>query len=311
MPLHTDCRPNSFEDFFGNRQVIDSLSAIIKRPVEKRPHSYLFTGPPGCGKTTLARIMAYELGCQDRDLVERNTADDRSIAGVRNILRKMRLKSFSKGNRGWILDECHMLGVGGGSEKNEAQNAILKALEEPPEHVYFFLCTTDPQRLLKAIRSRCTEFEVGTLTQKQMQQLLIKSAGTVGKEIPTEVLEQIARDSQGHPRDALTILDKIIDLPEKQMLRAAKQSGQIETQAFDLCKALIGRKSWKVISGILNGLEKEEPEGVRRLVIDYASKVLLSGNEQAFLVLDSFREPFYNTGRAGLILACYESVMEG
>jgi DNA polymerase-3 subunit gamma/tau len=239
------------------------------------------------------------VNCTEHDLKEMNSADFRGIESIRDILRKMRLKSLLGGScRGWIFDEVHQL-------TNDAQSAILKALEEPPEHVYFFLCTTDPQKLLKTIRSRCSTFEVSTLSDKQMVAFL----GTVADQVPAEVLEQIAKDSQGHPREALTILEKVIGLPERQMLRAAKQSLNSEAQAIDLCRALIQGKSWKAISEIIKGLDKEEPEGVRRLVIDYASKVLLSdGNPQAYLVWSAFREPFYNTGRSGLIGACYEAL---
>lgn len=301
MPFHTDFRPPTLEEFAGNRSTVDSLQALLKKA--NRPRAYFFSGPAGCGKTTLARIMAKAVGCADVDYKEQNAADFRGIDSIRDILRKMRLRTLSgSGVRAWTMDECHKL-------TGEAQNALLKALEEPPSHVYFFLCTTDPQLLLKTIRSRCSEHEVGPLTQKQTVELLGRVCDSSGLSVPGEVLEMIARASQGHPREALTELERVGSLPERQMARAAKQTAQAESQTIDLCRALMKGASWKTISGILKGLEKEDAESTRRAILGYCSNVLLNGGSpQAYLVLDAFREPFYNTGKPGLVLACYEAV---
>jgi DNA polymerase-3 subunit gamma/tau len=309
MPLHLDYRPDSLENFIGNRSTVQALKNTLAK--ESRPHSYLFTGDSGCGKTTLARIAASNLGITGFDLKEINCSDKRTLEDAREIIRKARTASLlgNGGNKGWILDEFHLFGEGGNSPKNKPQNALLKILEEPPSHVYFFICSTDPQNILTTIKSRCSTYEVRPLSTKQITELLSKVAG---KEIPQEVLEQIAKDSLGRPREALTILEKIIDLPERQMLRAAKQSAQVESQSIELCRALIAGKSWKEVSLILKGLEKEPEESIRRSVLGWASTVLLNdGDPQAYLVLDSFREPFYNSGRAGLTLACYESLEAG
>lgn len=209
MSLHTKYRPKTLDDFAGNRMLVDSLQSLLTKDSVDIPHTYLFIGPRGCGKTTLARIFAMMLNCSGFDLKEQNAADFRGIDSSREIVRRMRLKSLdAKGNRGWIIDEVHKW-------TNDAQNAILKALEEPPEHVFFFLCTTDPQKLLKTIRSRCIIYEVSTLSFKQIIKLLKEITNKEKKHVPGEVLMQIAQDSQGHPREALTILEKVIDLPER------------------------------------------------------------------------------------------------
>lgn len=312
MPLHLDYRPESLETFIGNRSTTQALKNTLAK--ESRPHSYLFTGDSGCGKTTLARIAAANLDIAGFDLKEINCSDKRTLEDAREIIRKARTASLlgNGGNKGWILDEFHLFGEGGNSPKNKPQNALLKILEEPPSHVYFFICSTDPQNILTTIKSRCSIYEVRPLSVKQIVELLSKVAAESGKEIPVEVLEQIAKDSLGRPREALTILEKIIDLPERQMLRAAKQSAQTESLSIELCRALIAGKSWKDVSAILKGLEKEPEESIRRGVLGFASAVLLNGGDaQAYLVLDSFREPFYNSGRAGLVLACYESLETG
>ncbi len=306
MPLHTEYRPATLDEVVGNRSLKTSLSNIIAK--DNPPHTFLFTGPSGCGKTTIARIVANELNCAGFNLKEINCSNQRKIEDARDIIRKTRSKGLGAGNKGWILDEFHLFGEGGNSSKNKPQNALLKILEEPPEHCFFFLCSTDPQMILSTIRSRCTEFEVEKLTSRNCKQLLTSVCEDIGAELSEEVLEQISKSSEGMPRQALTTLEKIIELPEKQQLRVAKQALNVESQSIDLCKALIARNSWNKVSKIIKGLDKEEPESIRRGVLGYASNALLNGKEDAYLILDAFREPFYNTGKAGLILACYEAL---
>lgn len=307
MPLHIDYRPKSLNGFYGNRSLKTSIKKVLDRP--DAPHTYLFTGPSGCGKTTLARIAADKLGCHGFNLKEINCSNQRKIEDAREIIQKSRSKGLSGGNKGWILDEFHLFGEGGNSSKNKPQNALLKILEEPPEHCYFFLCSTDPQMILKTIRSRCTEFEVGTLTSKACKDLLTDICKDLGAEIHEEVLIYISKSSKGMPRRALTTLEKIIDLPQKQMMRAAKQSEEFESKAHDLCTALINGYSFEKISKILKGLN-EDPETIRRAVLGYANTAMLNGTIEAYLILDAFRESFYNTGKAGLTLACYEALGE-
>ena len=306
MPLHIDFRPDNLVDFVGNRNLKTSLGNILFK--KKPPHTYLFTGPRGCGKTTIARIVAKELNCIDFNLKEINCADKRRIEDAREIISKTRSKGLGSGNKGWILDEFHLFGEGGNSSKNKPQNALLKVLEEPPEHCFFFLCSTDPQMILDTIKSRAVEFEVEKLTVRNCKKLLNSVCEKIKADIPEEVIEQISKSSDGMPRQALTTLEKIIDLPERQMLKAARQVIDLESQAIDLCKALIARNSWEKVSRILKGLSKEDPESIRRAVLGYAGYQLLNNKKEAYLILDAFREPFFYTGKPGLITACYEAL---
>jgi DNA polymerase III gamma/tau subunit len=257
-----------------------------------------------CGKTTLARIAAAQLGCSDMDLVEVDSADFRGIDTVRDIRRQMGLSPLAGSCRVWILDEIHRATV-------DAMSALLKALEDTPPHVYFMLATTDPQKLLPTILSRCTELKVAPLEEEQIVRLLHRVTKQEGKSVPMPVLKQIAMNSLGHPRAALVMLDKIIDLPEASMNRAVEKAAVEQSQIIDLCRMLMKKANWKQVSGVLKGLKDQAPEDVRRAVLGYCSAVLLSGDEpKAFVVMDAFRAPTYDLGWPGIVMACYEIVGE-
>jgi DNA polymerase III gamma/tau subunit len=287
------------KDFVGNEKTVQSLRALMER--EEMPHAILFTGQSGCGKTTLARIVAARLKVGQFDFVENNAADFRGIDSVRDILRQMNLSPMSGPCRVWLLDECHQL-------SKDAQHAILKALEEPPKHVYFLLATTDPEKLLPTIKTRCVMFDLASLHDEQVGELVKKIAKAETVEIPTEVVDQIVQDSLGSARMALTILDKIINMDPADMLAAAKQQAADQNETIELCRALMAKRPWRDVARIIKGID-QEPEQVRRAVLGYASAILLSkDNGQAYLLLDAFQKNFFDTGKAGLVMAAYQTI---
>lgn len=300
MSLATKYRPKLLRDFLGNEEVTKSLRTMLER--EEIPHTLLFTGPSGCGKTTLARIVAARLKCSQYDFTENNAADFRGIDSVRDILRQMTLAPMSGPCRVWLLDECHQL-------SRDAMHALLKALEDTPKHVYFLLATTEPEKLLPTIKTRCVTFDVKPLNDNLMDVLLKTVLQKEGVDnVPQEALDQIVQDSLGSARMALSVLDGIINMEPADMLGAAKQTTAQQNASIDLCRALIGKRPWKEIARIIQGLD-QEPESVRRAVLGYASAVLLkSGQPQAYIVLDSFRQDFFTTGKSGLTMAAYASV---
>lgn len=203
------------------------------------------------------------------------------------------------------VHNCHKL-------SNDAQNALLKALEDTPSHVYFILATTDPQKLIAPLKNRCSTHTVNPVSESEMAEFLKEIAAAERKRVPPAVIDQIVRDSVGSCRNALQVLDKVIDLDPKEMQAAAEQVAATENAVIDLCRAIIKREKWVKIAAILKGLEKEEIEGVRLAVMGYCASVLLgSDSPQAFVIMDCFREPFYNNGRAGLVHACYAAVEAG
>ena len=306
LTLALKYRPKTLDEVIGNRQVVEvlrkQLSGESSQPLS---HSILLHGPTGCGKTTLARIIARELGVQDDDLKEIDSADFRGIDTIREIRKQCQYKPLSSPYRVWILDEVHQL-------TKDAQSALLKTLEDTPKHVYFILCTTDPQKLLPTIRGRCSQFQVQPLTDKEMKRLLFRVVKAEEESLNKEVYEQIIRDSMGHPRNALQILAQVLAVDPDKRLEVAKRSAETQSQTIELCRALVNRASWKKICEILKGLKDEDPEQIRRAVLGYCQSILLSGKQDNGIaaIMEAFMEPFYNSGFPALVFACY-SVLFG
>jgi len=298
MSLYLKYRPKTLEEMEGNEEVVKSLSSLLSRK-DGIPHAMLFTGPSGNGKTTLARIVKDALGCSETDYYECNTADFNGIDQIREIRKRMQYMPSEGPVRVWLIDEAHML-------SRQAMEAILKLLEDTPSHVYFLLATTDPDKLLKTIKTRCTTFTVSELSPRRIQRLLKKVSVAEDKDVPEEVLKQISTDCLGSCRTALVILDKIIDLEPDEMLEACKQKASEENEVIELCRILLknNKNDLPSVRKILKGIE-QEAESVRRMVLGYCSATYLnSGNGRCLDIIYEFKGNFYDSGKAGLILAC-------
>jgi len=303
MPLHIDYRPNDFKDVIGNKGVVESHKAIFQREFDF-PHAVLYIGPSGCGKTTMARIYAKMLKCADRDLQEINAANNRGIDTARQMQSSMSFVPFAGPVKVFLIDEV-------GATSKDFQNAMLKALEDAPKHVYFLMATTDPQNLLPTLRNRCATFEMSLLNHNEIFTLI---QGVLKKEnvddISHDVIKEIAEVCDGCPRQALVILDQVIDLPIESMVSAIQDLRVTEKTVKDFCQALLKRASWKEVAGILKTIDMTNAEGIRRNVLGYMCAVLLNDdNPQAALVMEFFKEPTYNSGKAGLVWSAYNSII--
>ena len=301
MELYKKYRPKKLMDMVGNNNTISSLKSVVAR--ERPPHAFLFTGPTGVGKTTLARITARMLDCAKGSRIELNTASYRGIDAIRELLQQMVLMPLEGKVRVYTLDECHQI-------SKDGQEALLKALEDTPSHVYFLLCTTNPEKLKQTLKNRCTRFDLQPLSEEEIISLLTNVLGQEKKTVNKKILQQIATDSLGSARAALVMLDQIIDLPPEKMSAAARRAAESEQESISLCRALIKKERWEVVSKILKGLSEQDAERLRLAVLGYCKSILLGGakNNQAFFIMETMKEPFYNTGQAGLVKACYEII---
>jgi len=301
MSLYHRYRPQVFDDVVGNQQTVNTLQADLEK--KDRPHAMLLHGPTGCGKTTLGRITASVLDSKGRDFNEIDITDLRGIDNIREIRQRSQFKPMESKCTVWLLDEVHRA-------TPDAQSALLKILEDSPAHVYFILATTDPQKLLPTILSRCSQYEVKRLDEKQMFRLLRRVVKSEERKLDDSVYDQIVMDSMGHPRNALQILDQVLAVDEAQQLEVAKHSAEQQNKTIELCRVLIDRAHWKKVSSVLGGLKDEDPEKVRYAILGYCQVVVLNSSDEskrdvAAIIIEEFMAPLYSCGAAGLVFHCY------
>ncbi len=302
--LYKKYRPTLFKNVIGQDGVVKQLKDWTARKAV--PHAVLFSGPSGCGKTTLARILASKVDCQKSDLLEINCASERGIGMVREVQQRGSLAPMWGTARVWIVDECHQL-------TGEAQGALLKTIEDTHAHAYYFLATTHPEKLRREIRTRVSELKVRLLTDQECLMLLESVCKKEKIKITEDVASRITSTANGSARKALVILHQISGLKtEKEQLKAILDADH-EKQSIDLAKMLLNgsSKNWSAVAKLVKEvLQNQEAEEIRRQLLGYCASVMLNANgkflSRAFLICDSFRDNYFDSGRAGLILSCYE-----
>ncbi len=296
-------RPKTFKEFLGNKIAVESILGNLGTV-----HKYLFHGERGCGKTTLARLIGSELRVSGFDQYEIDAADNRGIADARKLKQSVPMMPMKGENKLYIIDEVHRL-------TGEAFDSLLKTLEEPPPHVYFCLCTTNIQKVPKTIRSRCKagEFQVSPLTTRVMGELLDWVIDKEGLDVSDEVAKAVIKGAQGIPREALGLLEKVGGLSGEDAVELCLSGTVDDREVKELMKELLKRKpSWDEIRAILKGIT-EDVEKVRHGIMGYMTAVMLNSGEpyRIACILEEFTEPFYDSGKAGLSLACYLAIGEG
>lgn len=276
-------RPKELADVLGQPEAVATLSKMLDKG--SVPHAMLITGPSGTGKTTLARILRKKIGCSLHDFKEINIAESRGIDTVREIQNSVNLAPINGKTRAWCLDEIHRA-------TGDAQSALLKILEDGPNHAYFFLCTTDPQKLLPTIKTRCSQIRLQALPADKIEKLIRETAGKEKGKVSDKVVKLIVEVSDGSARKAMVLLSDVWDMPEQEQINVI-QKEDIKKQAIDLARALIDKKGgWEKCSSILKNLEETDYEGVRRMIRSYAQSIL-------------FGEAKHLHARSALILECF------
>ncbi|HNS49585.1 MAG TPA: DNA polymerase III subunit gamma/tau [Anaerolineae bacterium] len=229
--LYLKYRPLTFDQVVGQEPITKTLRNALRQGTVR--HAYLFTGPRGTGKTTTARLLAKAVNCKASpgerpcntcasciainegrllDLIEVDAASNRGIDEVRDIREKARFRPNQVEYKVYVLDEAHML-------TQEAFNALLKTLEEPPPHVIFVLVTTEPHKILPTIASRCQRFDFKRVRLQSLVDRLASIAEQEGVRVEPAGLELIARHSTGGMRDAISLLDQMTSYGDEISLK--------------------------------------------------------------------------------------------
>jgi DNA polymerase-3 subunit gamma/tau len=291
--IYRKYRPKAFCEIVGQEHIVQTITNAIKN--DKISHAYLFYGPRGCGKTTIARLIAKSINCSERqknsfepcnkcvsckevtqgiamDLIEIDAASNRGIDEIRKLKEGINIVPIKCKYKVYVIDEAHQL-------TKEASNALLKTLEEPPEHAIFILCTTEYNKILPTISSRCQKFEFKKLNLPEITKKLDSICKSEGIKVEKEALEVLAKASEGAIRDAESFLDKVISLEDKEINKKETESllGIISTEAVSKLISLIAENNDKEAISYINNIFQEgaDIENFAKKITSYLRDLLI------------------------------------
>jgi DNA polymerase-3 subunit gamma/tau len=280
VTLYLRWRPQDFESLVGQQPIKQALSNALT--TGRIAHAYLFTGPRGTGKTTTARIFAKALNCEhgptatpcgkcgncvqitegtSMDVQELDAASNRGVEDIKNLNKNADFAPVNCRYKVYIIDEAHML-------TTEACNALLKTLEEPPAHVVFILATTEPQKILPTIHSRCQRFDFHPLTQAEIVDHLRKVAAGSDIKVDDEALQLIAAASEGGMRDALSLLEQCGVMAE-----------QVTGETVRSVRGIVGRE---ILRQLMTAVGQSQPAAA----LEIFAKLLEQGKDIAQILLE-------------------------
>jgi DNA polymerase III subunit gamma/tau len=275
MVFYRKYRPQIIEEL-DSKSVRDKLYNVLKGP--SVPHAFLFTGPKGLGKTSTARIVAKSLNCEKKgkgiepcnkceqcmsitngtnmDILEIDGASNRGIDEIRDLREKIKLSPMSASKKVYIIDEVHML-------TTEAFNALLKTLEEPPSHVVFILCTTEPQKVPSTILSRCLRIQFKRATEEELIRSFERIVKSEKLKAEREALQVIANFSDGSFRDGVKILEEmsLIAKDKKITKELVEKNYSIASTQYQIAQVIKSLENKDVKSGF-DVIAKLTSEGV-------------------------------------------------
>jgi len=280
-PFHQKYRPNNLDELVGQKFISITLKQALV--TKKIAPAYLFNGPRGTGKTSRARIFAKSLNCQafDQptitpcckcdlcrqitdgsalDIIEIDAASNTGVENIREIIERARFAPTQARWKVYVIDECHMLSTA-------ASNALLKTIEEPPSRVVFILATTNPERVLNTIKSRCQKFDFRRISPSDIFQHLSEIAEKESIEYEVQALKMIAKRSNGGMRDAQSLLEQLNLLPEGITIYNIQN--------------LLGEVSESELTNLIKSLVEKNPESL----IITCNKLYDAGNEPLQIII--------------------------
>ena len=202
MSLATKYRPNSWDQVYGQNSIITILNQQINTDTIK--NTYIFSGASGCGKTTVARLFINKINDGKGSPLELDAASNSGVDNIRDIIRFAHERSVDSKYKAYIIDECHAL-------SNQAWQAFLKCIEEPPKYTIFIFCTTEPNKIPDTIKNRCMRFNFNRISSDLIFNRLKYIAGNEGASNYEDTCDYISRICSGEMRNAISMLEKCID----------------------------------------------------------------------------------------------------
>jgi DNA polymerase-3 subunit gamma/tau len=269
--LYTKYRPQKFSDVLGQEHITNVLKDTLKN--KGISHAYLFSGSRGTGKTSIARILASEIGTSNKDLYEIDAASNTSVEDIRSLNESVNTLPFDSDYKVYILDEVHML-------SKSAFNALLKTLEEPPKHIIFMLATTEPEKIPDTVISRCEHYTFKTPNRALLKKMAINVAKQEGCELEPAAAELIAILGDGSFRDTHTTLQKLIRSSADKKLtleEAEKVTGAPKVSLInDIVKAILSQEIEIGLSAISKAREENlDSRVVFKLILEKMRAALI------------------------------------
>lgn len=279
--IHIKYRPRKLEDVIGQKPVVKSLGAALR--AKARPHVFLFTGPAGTGKTTLARIVMADSGVDPANLTEVDAASNTGIDDARALLAPLRYQGFGDSpNKGIIIDEAHRL------SKN-AWDAFLKSTEEPPAHVFFCFCTSEPDKVPAAMVRRCLSYSLGAVGFDDLMDLMEDVCDREGYDPDPKIIARAAVAANGSPGLALQLLAAVHDCRDEEEAAVLLAQPLDNKEVIDLCRQMVkGDLEWSRLCATLKALGDVPPESIRIIIINYLNACALGArnDRDAMRLLD-------------------------
>lgn len=256
--------------------------AAIQQQLRNMPmHAYCLHGPSGVGKTTIARIIGEELNCE---LIELDAGVFSSVDNTRELVQRVPYRSLLKPNKLYIIDECHAL-------SSAAWQSLLKVIEEPPDFVYFVLCTTAFNKVPRTIQTRCAVYYLPPVKLMQLVDFLGDVCRRFEWRVEDSIIQKVAAKAEGSVRQALVLLDRVDGASEEEAGILLEEPALVEdSDVLNLCRYLANpsRVSWVRLCELLGRLRGQPPETMRMQMRHYFLAIALKSEEaRAFQLLEA------------------------
>ena len=309
MELTDKYRPKTFEEVLGQDAIVASLKALIEKE-NRLPSCLLFTGDPGLGKTSLARVAAAVVGCNN--IIEINGANHTGIDDMREIIDQMNFKAFGPNkSKVVIIDECQRL-------SKQAWDSLLKPTEEPNGSNSWILCSTEPTKIPKSITSRCVPpsgYQLKKVDNSKIKGLLTSVITAEKFTLNPSIVTLITMNCNGSPRQALKYLESLQDEKDVNNAKEIIKSINISDTPpiINLCRLLVNKCPWEQAVEAVKDME-DDNNGIRYGVVNYIAKCVIGSKSMEHTkyllgILHAFKDPFDPAEKLGPVLLALATVL--